>query len=30
VCSPRDAVECFLNTEIDHLVLGRFLVSKQD
>ncbi|MGD3112666.1 carbamoyltransferase family protein [Streptomyces sp. YGL11-2] len=29
VCSPKDAVECFLGTGIDHLVLGDFLVSKR-
>ncbi|MGC7102895.1 carbamoyltransferase family protein [Amycolatopsis lurida] len=29
VCSPADAVACFLNTEIDHLVIGDFLVSKR-
>jgi carbamoyltransferase len=28
VCSPADAVECFLKTEMDYLVLGRFLVTK--
>jgi carbamoyltransferase len=30
VCSPRDALECFLATEIDHLVIGRFVVTKKD
>jgi len=29
VCSPKDAVECFLGTDIDHLVIGEFLVSKR-
>jgi len=29
VCSPQDALECFLKTEIDHLVIGRYLVSKK-
>ncbi|MEI5524980.1 carbamoyltransferase C-terminal domain-containing protein [Streptomyces brasiliscabiei] len=29
VCSPADAVACFLHTEIDYLVLGRFLVVKR-
>ncbi|MFD8382264.1 carbamoyltransferase [Streptomyces sp. NPDC059679] len=29
VCSPKDAVECFLGTDIDHLVIGDFLVSKR-
>lgn len=28
VCSPVDALECFLNTEMDHLVLGNFLVRR--
>lgn len=28
VCSPKDAVECFLKTEIDYLVIDRFLVKK--
>ncbi|WP_373307516.1 carbamoyltransferase C-terminal domain-containing protein [Micromonospora lutea] len=29
VCSPADALNCFLSTEIDHLVLGNRLVSKR-
>jgi carbamoyltransferase len=29
VCSPADAVECFLRTEIDYLVLGDFLISRE-
>jgi carbamoyltransferase len=28
VCSPADALGCFLKTEIDYLLLGRFLVTK--
>jgi carbamoyltransferase len=28
VCAPADALECFLKTELDYLVLGRFLVTK--
>ncbi len=28
VCSPRDAVECFLKTDIDYLVIDRFVVRK--
>jgi carbamoyltransferase len=28
VCSPADAVNCFLGTEIDCLVLGRLLIRK--
>ncbi|MFH8409813.1 carbamoyltransferase [Streptomyces sp. NPDC018019] len=30
VCSPADAVNCFLGTEIDYLVLGNYLVTKTD
>ncbi|WFE47778.1 carbamoyltransferase C-terminal domain-containing protein [Verrucosispora sp. WMMD1129] len=29
VCSPTDALNCFLSTEIDHLVLGNRLVAKR-
>ncbi|MEU5951165.1 carbamoyltransferase C-terminal domain-containing protein [Streptomyces sp. NPDC047525] len=29
VCSPRDALECFLATEIDCLVIDRFVVTKK-
>jgi len=29
VCSPQDAVECFLKTEMDLLVLGNYLVYKE-
>ncbi|MFG3257432.1 carbamoyltransferase [Streptomyces sp. NPDC048172] len=29
VCAPSDALDCFLKTEIDYLVLGRFLVVKK-
>ncbi|MFJ2770622.1 carbamoyltransferase [Streptomyces sp. NPDC087300] len=29
VCSPRDALECFLATEIDYLVIDRFVVTKR-
>ncbi|MFJ7769644.1 carbamoyltransferase [Streptomyces sp. NPDC097107] len=28
VCSPVDALACFLGTEMDHLVLGAFLVRR--
>jgi carbamoyltransferase len=28
VCSPADALNCFLGTEIDYLVLGSYLVRK--
>ena len=30
VCSPQDAVNTFLKTKIDYLVIGNFLVSKDD
>ncbi len=29
VCTPLDAVHCFLKTDIDYLVLGPFLVNKK-
>lgn len=28
VCTPEDAVRCFLNTELDYLVMGRYLCKK--
>lgn len=28
VCSPRDALKCFLSTEIDYLVIGNYLIKK--
>ena len=28
--SPKDALECFLGTEMDYLVLGDFLIAKND
>ncbi len=30
VCSPADAIQCFLSTEIDALAIGDFLVFKRD
>lgn len=30
VCSPRDALLCFLNTEMDYLVLGSIVLSKEE
>jgi len=30
VCTPKDAINTFLKTEIDYLALGNFLVSKAD
>ena len=29
VCSPTDAIQCFLNTEMDILVMGHYCVKKQ-
>jgi len=29
VCSPEDAYRCFMNTEIDYLVMGSFIVDKK-
>ena len=28
VCTPEEAVRCFLNTEMDYLVMGRYLCSR--
>jgi carbamoyltransferase len=28
VCTPKDAVECFLKTDIDYVVIGQFIVKK--
>jgi carbamoyltransferase len=30
VCSPEDAYRCFMRTKMDHLVLGSFLLTKED
>jgi carbamoyltransferase len=30
VCTPEDAYRCFMRTEMDHLVLGPFLLDKRD
>jgi carbamoyltransferase len=30
VCTPGDAYRCFLRTEMDHLVLGPFLLAKDE
>ncbi|RAG83297.1 carbamoyltransferase [Streptacidiphilus pinicola] len=30
VCTPTDALNCFLGTEIDYLVLGNHLIAKTD
>ncbi len=29
VCTPEDAYRCFMRTEMDYLVLGSFLISKE-
>ena len=28
VCSPDDAYRCFVGTEMDHLAIGSFLLSR--
>jgi carbamoyltransferase len=28
VCTPTDAIKCFLNTEIDYLVVGNYIIKK--
>jgi len=30
VCSPEDAYKCFMRTNIDYLVLGNYLLAKED
>jgi len=30
VCSPEDAYKCFMGTGIDYLVLGNFLIAKEN
>ena len=30
VCTPRDAIDCFLKTEFDVLTIGDFLILKRD
>ena len=29
VCSPEDAYRCFVNTEMDYLAIGRFLLKRE-
>jgi carbamoyltransferase len=29
VCNPDDAINCFLSTDLDILVLGDFIINKQ-
>jgi carbamoyltransferase len=28
VCTPEDAIKCFLHTEIDYLILGNYIIKK--
>lgn len=30
VCTPEDAYKCFMRTEMDYLILGNFVLSKQE
>jgi carbamoyltransferase len=30
VCTPEDAINCFLHTEIDYLVIDNYIVSKEE
>ena len=30
VCTPEDAYRCFMRTEMDYLILGHYILSKQD
>ncbi len=30
VCSPTDAIKCFMNTEIDYLAMNNYLFSKEE
>ena len=30
VCTPRDAIDCFLNTHMDVLAIGPYLVHRSD
>lgn len=30
VCSPADAYDCFINTGIDYLIIGKFLIKKEN
>jgi len=30
VCTPKDAIETFLSTEIDILVLGNYVIQRED
>ncbi len=30
VCTPKDAYKCFMRTDMDYLVLGNYILSKED
>ncbi|MBU4308742.1 MAG: hypothetical protein KJ566_03020, partial [Nanoarchaeota archaeon] len=30
VCTPEDAYRCMMGTEIDYLVMGKFLIKRAD
>ena len=30
VCTPQDAIECFLRTEMDYLVINNFVLDKKN
>jgi len=30
VCTPKDAYKCFMRTNMDHLVLGNYILNKED
>jgi carbamoyltransferase len=30
VCSPQEAIDCFARTRMDALVLGDFLITRED
>ena len=30
VCTPKEAVDCFLRTKMDVLVIGKYLVEKRE
>jgi carbamoyltransferase len=30
VCTPEDAYKCFMRTNIDHLIIGNFLLNKEE
>ena len=29
VCAPDDAYRCFMNTEMDYLIIGNFVIERQ-